>query len=99
MTVSPDTDSFVAPTPTAVPAAAAPAEPPAEAKPPRTRDDVVKAAFQYRDALLSYSYDAVDALQRRLDHALDQLSPDSRVLYELRFRQQLSRGLHARQPA
>ncbi|HEX3134816.1 MAG TPA: sigma-70 family RNA polymerase sigma factor [Planctomycetota bacterium] len=34
--------------------------------------------------------DAVDALQRRLDHALDQLSPDSRVLYELRFRQQLS---------
>ncbi len=34
--------------------------------------------------------DAVDDLQRRLDRALDQLSPDSRVLYELRFRQNLS---------
>jgi RNA polymerase sigma-70 factor, ECF subfamily len=34
--------------------------------------------------------DAADHLQRRLDRALDHLSPDSRVLYELRFRQQLS---------
>ena len=35
--------------------AESPAASPADAK-PRTRDDVVKAAFQYRDALLSYSY-------------------------------------------
>jgi RNA polymerase sigma-70 factor (ECF subfamily) len=34
--------------------------------------------------------DAADDLQRRLDRALAELSPDTRVLYELRFRQQLS---------
>ena len=34
--------------------------------------------------------DAADDLQRRLDRALEQLSADSRVLYELRFRQNLS---------
>lgn len=34
--------------------------------------------------------DAAENLQRRLDRALEQLSADSRVLYELRFRQNLS---------
>lgn len=34
--------------------------------------------------------DAADALQRRLDRALAQLSTDARALYELRFRQNLS---------
>lgn len=34
--------------------------------------------------------DDADALQRRLDRALEQLSADTRVLYELRFRQNLS---------
>lgn len=69
MTASPDTDTFVAPaasaaTPdapaasvdaSAASAASVPTGPVADGK-PRTRDDVVKAAFQYRDALLSYSY-------------------------------------------
>jgi len=50
VTASPDTDTIVVPAASALPAEAA------AAKPPRTRDDVVKAAFQYRDALLSYSY-------------------------------------------
>ncbi len=36
--------------------------------------------------------DAADDLQRRLDLALQQLPSESRVLYELRFRQQLSPG-------
>ncbi len=34
--------------------------------------------------------DAADDLQRRLDRALDEMLPDTRVLYELRFRQNLS---------
>lgn len=34
--------------------------------------------------------DAADNLQRRLDRVLSQLPPESRVLYELRFRQSLS---------
>jgi RNA polymerase sigma-70 factor (ECF subfamily) len=55
--VEPSTDNI--PAPGAVPAQAesspAPAPLTADGK-PRTRDDVVKAAFQYRDALLSYSY-------------------------------------------
>lgn len=69
MTASPDTDTFVAPAASAATpdapaasvdapaalAASSPADLVADGK-PRTRDDVVKAAFQYRDALLSYSY-------------------------------------------
>lgn len=35
-------------------------------------------------------HDAADDLQRRLDRALVELPSDARVLYELRFRQQLS---------
>lgn len=57
MAASPDTDTIIAPTAAAanLKPAELSAESPADAK-PRTRDDVVKAAFQYRDALLSYSY-------------------------------------------
>jgi RNA polymerase sigma-70 factor (ECF subfamily) len=56
VSASPDTDSFVAPAAVPAPAGVEPsAAAPLENK-PRTRDDVVKAAFQYRDALLSYSY-------------------------------------------
>jgi len=48
------------------------------------------AAAKDDPARLVSEADAADDLQRRLDRALDQLSPDSRMLYELRFRQQLS---------